>query len=386
MKKGLLPIFLIIVVLFACTTCSGEDIEQVKNRFNTSKITKDDSILSGTTMLTEDTIFASSKTICGGVLDLNGYTLTLYNTLHIENGSIIKNGTIKMTGDKCTAISANGTPSIIDNVQITVIADYSATAIQSSYGVSIKDSTITVRAISENESTRSIGILGLLCGDIMVDNTTILAETTYGEAYAIDAQALCTVKNSNLQAYANYDSNSSQYKSLSIGVRSQGQLFIENSYIYGVHSGVNSFGDTTINGGTYSGYGHGGLYCSGPKSTYYIYNATIKEADLPTGYQSLSTLSTHNGMYIGGNSSQNNITVYMDNCIVTGTKHAIVLRGSSGEENHRLYISNSTVDKTSIRIDNDTHKLYIGQNCNFTAENTTKPETVFITNEIYKGR
>ena len=36
-----------------------------------------------------------------------------------------------------------------------------------------------------------------------------------------------------------------------------------------------------------------------------------------------------------------------------------------------------------IRIDNNTHKLYIGVGNNFTAENTTLVEAVVVTDETY---
>jgi hypothetical protein len=147
---------------------------------------------------------------------------------------------------------------------------------------------------------------------------------------------------------------------------------------------VNNAGTLYINGGTYEGYGHGGIYFN-VGTTAYVRNATIKDnPKMPEGY---TATANHNGagFYIG---SGDNIKVYMDNCKIYGTASQIVLRGSSGEQNNTLYISRSKLydldgDYLSVRIDNDTHKLYIGKGSNFTAENTTLPSAVIATDEVY---
>jgi hypothetical protein len=80
-----------------------------------------------------------------------------------------------------------------------------------------------------------------------------------------------------------------------------------------------------------------------------------------------------------------NIVVYMDNCSIEGNRYAIVLRGSDGEHDNTVYISNSRIQENdTIRIDNDPHKLYIGVGYNFTAENTNRPAVVHTTDDIYK--
>ena len=84
------------------------------------------------------------------------------------------------------------------------------------------------------------------------------------------------------------------------------------------------------------------------------------------------------GLYIGGGSDRNNVTLYIDNCdIYSKTKNAqIILRGTSGEQNNKVYISNSRLydlggEKLYVRIDNLTHRLYLGAGNNFNKENTT---------------
>ena len=65
----------------------------------------------------------------------------------------------------------------------------------------------------------------------------------------------------------------------------------------------------------------------------------------------------------------------MDNCKIYGLNQPIVMRGSAGEENNKLYISNSTIDfdkandGAKIRVDDITFRLYIGSGNNFNVSN-----------------
>ena len=47
-----------------------------------------------------------------------------------------------------------------------------------------------------------------------------------------------------------------------------------------------------------------------------------------------------------------------------------------------LFVSNSSVDKL-IGIYSDTFKFYLGAGNNFTKDNTTKPDSVTVTEEVY---
>ena len=106
---------------------------------------------------------------------------------------------------------------------------------------------------------------------------------------------------------------------------------------------------------------------------------------MPDGYA--SPYSNGAGMYIGGKTGMDNITVYMDNCDVYGSKQGIVLRGTDGEQNNTLYISNSNINPDCtdhiIRADNETHKVYIGVGNNFTADDVTPSGTVVTTEDEY---
>ena len=194
------------------------------------------------------------------------------------------------------------------------------------------------------------------------------------------------MSNCDIRAYSNYEYDTKWTKASQGIYNGTGTIIANNCYVFGTHSGVENSGTMYVNGGTYEGYGHGGFYFLGNGSTSYVRNATIRGCNLPDGYTDIGGGRNGAGFYIGGGSGNDNISVYMDNCNVYGNNkdQAIVLRGSSGEQNNSLYISNSTIpDGYKIRIDNDTHKLYIGKGNNFTAEDTNRPSAVVVTDEVY---
>ena len=184
---------------------------------------------------------------------------------------------------------------------------------------------------------------------------------------------IATLTNCSVSAYANYNTNLGEY---SMGVYGDGPLILNNCYVYGTHSSVQCRNTLVINGGTYESPGHG-VYISCTDKIAHIRNATIRFCEMKEGY--IHTAGAMGpGLYIGGGSDRNNITLYIDNCdIYSKTKNAqIILRGTSGEQNNKVYISNSRLydlggEKLYVRIDNLTHRLYLGAGNNFNKENTT---------------
>ena len=384
--KFVFLLILLLVILTSIYYFKNYTIEDFTNLINEdSSATPSHIVEEGKVIkLMQDTTFNKEYSLYGKTLDLNGHVLTINNTLYMDSGSKIKNGTIVMDGIHCTAISANGSNIVIDNVVLNVSADLEAVGILVHRTVDIRNSKIFVNTTNKNENTRAYGVLSTLLGGAIVYNSDITASVQYGKAMAINIQSDGEIVNSRLNAYSNYDSDENDYLSYSIGCLSLGTLRIENSYAYGVHSGINSSGDTYINGGTYEGFGHGGIYCSGYRTTYYIYNCTIQTADMPEGYEQMRTGKTENGMYIGGGKGNNNMIVYMDGCNVSGNKYDVVLRGTSSEKNNTLYVSNCTFGQNKIRIDNDTHMLYVGNGCTLTDDSYTIGDVVVNTHEEYK--
>ena len=211
--------------------------------------------------------------------------------------------------------------------------------------------------------------------------------STEGRTNGISNSGNSTISNCNIKAYSNYDYSGDAYTSSSTGIRNEGILTINDCYVMGINSGVSNYGTLYVNGGTYEGFGHGGFYFAGTATESWVRNATIRECEMPEGYTAGSGMDNNAGFYIGGSTGNDNIKVYMDNCNIYGSSQPIVLRGSSGEKNNTLKISNSKINTDKkIRIDNNDdngHKLYIGIGNNFTAADTTLESAVITENKSY---
>ncbi len=221
-------------------------------------------------------------------------------------------------------------------------------------------------------------------GTATFSNCDIVGISSDGTAAGVQNNGTATFDNCNIKGYANYTyGDVSYYGSSSIGIVNQNVLTLNDCYAMGTHSGITNRGALYINGGIYEGYGHGGIYFSNINAPAYVCNATIRECQMPDGY-TVTAGDNNAGFYIGGSAGKDNIVVYMDNCDIYGSVQPIVLRGSDGEQNNSLYISNSRINtERNIRIDNNTHRLYIGVGNNFTVDNTTLPSAVVTTNETY---
>lgn len=173
---------------------------------------------------------------------------------------------------------------------------------------------------------------------------------------------------------------------ISIGVMNVGNATLNNCHVSAIKSGLDTrLGSKTyVNGGIYESTDHGGIYfCHGPSGEAYINGAKIVCCEYKGKYEE-SEAANFGGFYIGGvGEAGSNMKAYINNCSITGGSAAFVIRGSSGEQNNEVYISNSTIGTNKVRIDNDTLKLYIGKGCNFAAENTNRPNSVIITNDVY---
>jgi hypothetical protein len=195
------------------------------------------------------------------------------------------------------------------------------------------------------------------------------------------------INNSSIIADSDHTANAAgnDYGTTSRAIYSEGILNIKDCYVYGTHSGVTYKGNyLTIDGGTYEGYSHGGLYLRG--GTNKIKNATIKECDLHDGYIDDGVAGTnYAGMYVGGGQY---ISVYFDNCDMIAQIQPIVVRDNSAEINNTLFISNSRINSDcitkytpvkgnynnmtniiagvyggGIRNYNTNNKIYFGENC-----------------------
>ncbi len=310
----------------------------------------------------------------------NGFEIATYKNVKIENGNV------EITGqdDNLMGIVVGRLSScFVDNVNITTTCANGKNFSLLVYGKLFLENSMIYTHNTGDELSSVTSVYGNLFSKVTINNCDIRAESSFGKVYGVYIGDFGMISNTKVVALSNYNSNSSGYTSYSIGCMVDGKTSLINCDVYGVHSGVNATADLTISGGTYSGFGHGGVYFSGYNKTSHVRDATIQEIDIIEGYKTFGPNATHGGCYIGGGENQSQITVFVDNCVFLGQKYGIVLRGTDGEQNNKLYISNSILDKNIVRVDNTSHQLFIGAGCNIDTSNTIISGVVTSTNETY---
>ena len=165
-------------------------------------------------------------------------------------------------------------------------------------------------------------------------------------------------------------------------------LTLENSTVYGTHSGMqlNPNSQTQVTGGVYEGVCHGGIYFSNMGGSALVQDAKISNARYRGDYKNCfdydSGLYHNAGLYVGGINADG-IAAYLENCNINGsTGNAMVFSSTEGAQNSALYLSNCHVTGGSIRIDDDSHKLYIGKACHV-EPTSNRPNCVLETAEVY---
>jgi hypothetical protein len=122
----------------------------------------------------------------------------------------------------------------------------------------------------------------------------------------------------------------------------------------------------------------------------YVRDAVLRHSPKPEN--SINADYNEGGFYIGGGSDRNGVVIYMDNCEIYGKNNTFVLRGTSGEHDNKLYMSNCRLTGPgNIRIDNNTHELYLGVGNNFDGSDAVNADRsqsmvsqVFHTTETYR--
>lgn len=311
-------------------------------------------------LLKDTTIAERIKPATDMTINLGGHTLSHNDNVAVQPTA----GTIMIDG------RLNGS-----TIEVTTTGKIMARAIQCLNNSTTIINGGTYIGSSNSESANGACIATYHTSTLSISNANIIGVGQGGMERAICINnGNVTITNSNIKAYSNYGAVGNTYTSVSMGIENLDSLTLNNCYVMGIHSGVSNGGNLTVNGGTYEGYGHGGFYFSGANNTSHVRDAIIRECKMPEGYVDSGAGCNGAGLYIGGSTGCDNITLYMDNCDIYGSRQPIVLRGSSGEKNNTLYISNSNINLNytyvGVRIDSNTHKLYIGDGCNFTEDNT----------------
>lgn len=272
-----------------------------------------------------------------------------------------------------------------DEVWIVLLEDIKIerTSIDVDVNINLAGHKISVESTTDNAVVFDIYSNVIIDGSI--NGSGIYAKTTAGKARCLQLKTggKLIINGGSYIADAYYEAN--VLDSIAVSVNANSTLIANNCYMYGTHSALQNKGTVYIDGGIYESFGHGGIYMAGNG---YIKNATIRECDVHKEFaDGIKTNGNGAAMYIGGSGTKNK-EIYIDNCEIYSSSKQIILRGTSNEKNNTLYISNSKLygldsGSITVRIDNDTHKLYIGTGNNFEATNTDRESVVILTDETY---
>lgn len=295
-------------------------------------------------------------------------------------GGIIVNGTSKA---RCAQLRS-GSLTIKGGCYEARATAGAAACIQSAGKLVVQNAKLT--AVYPNGQARCVTTSsGSATVSTTMYNCSLTAIARSGRAICFYNSIGCTaqLRNCVANAYSDYmHTGSTSYAYCSVGVDNYGIMTLNDCTVYGTHSGVQSSGNLTVNKGKYSGYGHGGFYITGSGNYARISNANVSCQPMPSGFTATINCN-QTAMYVGGQGATNT-RVYMDRCRLDSASHPIVMRGTDGETDNYLYISNSVlVNSKRIRIDSN-HQVYIGAGNNFNESAADYPEKVIKTNYTYK--
>ena len=344
-------------------------------------------------------------------LNLGGRKLTV-NAMYGLEGNDERNVTVTVDGRlEASKFIVNGTSDggrIIQTRANTFIVkggDYELLSVEESENLAncvfyansggqleIRDCNIVAYTEDDAQYTSAIiyGIAGTSNSKLIISNCNM---NLYSAANNCKIRGIANygeviMNNCNIFTDATTSSVNAKPKSISLGMINGGVAVIEDCYVYGTHSGIQtSTGSKTyVIRGVMESPGHGGFYFShGASGEAYIEGTRIAMCEYKGKYDNF-TINSNGGLYIGSSSDAgNNLVVNFNNCIIENPKGpAIVLSSSYGGISNTVRISNSTITTShKVRIDSDTHKIFIGPGCNFTADDTNRPAVVTVTDEVY---
>lgn len=224
------------------------------------------------------------------------------------------------------------------------------------------------------------------------------AETIY-EAFGIinsKANTVCYVSDSTIftdsRDFAPHENGLGTH-AVAIDNAEGAYCYITNVTAHGTHSCLSNRGKMYVNGGRYTGFCHGGIYCShGTEGEAFVNDAYLRDGyyeGIYTEHYANNKTSSVGGFYIGGGESANcsNMSAYFDNCKIEGVYRAFVMRGTSGEKNNKAYLSNCELIAgdvaRAINIHEPFNTVYL-TNCNYGKENATISNCVIYTDTIYR--
>lgn len=322
----------------------------------------------GNSFITHSCCIAKATGLARGIMSTSKVKLS---DCHMEGSSVNSesNALRIMSGD----VSAEGC------TLISKAREYIARTVH------IVDGTVTINksCIKSDAYNYLAKGIELRAGNLNVNNTSVNA--TAHEGSSASSTGIGTYNGTFLHItdstiLADSTSNCIEAGNNTGGIANGGTAYLENVKIFGNHCAVQNNYKLYVKGGIYTGYCHGGFYfCHGPEGEAFVNDAILRGGHYEGifDYSNIPDNIKLSTMYIGGGTDENssNLTAYLDGCFFDASDchRAIVVRGSLGEQNNTLNISNctltnGTLNQGTIRIDNETLKLNIGRGCNETSD------------------
>lgn len=341
------------------------------------------------------------------VLNLGGHKLRLYDesdakttpdtfsTVMCEKpfeGNLVIDGRLAGSGIECESINHNVATIRHRGENLTILGGKYRAVSENALGYTVSNTRYTLLELDPNK---------VYSGNLTMVGCDVYANSLKNQSCGIFVECEAEITNCTVLADSTTGSLSNtgtgtQRTSTGITCYTGSKVKINNCDVYGNNTGVaiKENAQVYVDGGYYKSPTHGGIYFANPNGISYVKNATMSVVQYK-GTNDFDQTDVNSCFYIGGGENCSNIIAYIDNCELTkdeallerGT--AFCLRGSSGEQYNTVYISNSRLAAgmtEKIRIDNATHKLYIGSGCNFGISYITSespPECVISTSDTY---
>lgn len=343
--------------------------------------------------------------------------------LYDYGNGIINDNKIELNSNNSSCIGINiynYSRGAIYNNEINVTATNGITyGIKTEKGSKVNIDNNQMSSISEKR--KAYGIVSKGIAEIKDLNLKVICREIQDQgSYGIRNNGVqMIIKDSNIVCDApsnNYGSTDNKL-STSTGINSStGELKLYNVNVETTDYGVAPSGSTRmyVKGGTFQTHGHGPFYFSNGFGENHIEGATLighGKNNYDGEFSTENWISISSCMYMGGGTNEDNsgVSAYLNNCIIDdeGTASGyFVLRGSSGEKNLSLYISNSEFiynggGRPRFREDHYTDNVYLGSGNTFTNTNilfqsytspnypengtATMEDNVHETEEIYKA-
>ena len=284
---------------------------------------------------------------------------------------------------QCRILQSQAKKSLIENVHGIGVSGSIIYGIFLGGDMEVRNSEINVRGGTEG----AYGVSTYDGFDFKINDSRLLAVSNVKKAIAIWTKPEARTYAENTYMFTDSPDCHADSGNHALAVLSQGETHLTNCVCVGTHSAaMTTEGTLYINGGEFTGFCHGGVYVSTSECDVFINDAIVRCGNYEGEFDySGKTAEIYGSMYIGGSANSNNITAYLDGCTIEHNgEHPIVMRGTDGEQNNTINISNSNVGGGTIRIDNDTLKLNVGIGTNITTDMIDNPARAEFTGELYR--